>query len=136
VLLVRRVLATPVPRVIFGPRTALVSMLPTLHPSLCVAGRSDESRARERIAMLAVEARAKGIVGRRARYRFPGGHTDWVNGLLGVAPWSRGGADGLVASIESAIIGELRNAPADQGVIDAVPAAFRSNEPGCVPLPR
>jgi hypothetical protein len=134
VLMLRRVLAAPVPRGAFGAHGALSSMLPPLRPSLCIAGRSEEARARERIALLAVEARAQGIVERRARYRFPGGRNDWANGMLGVAPWSRDAADTLVASVESAIIAQLRGSPADQGVIDAVPARFRSADRDCVPL--
>jgi hypothetical protein len=136
VLLVRRVLSTPLPRVSRGSRAGLAAMLPPLRPSLCIAERSDEAKARERIALLAVHARAKGIVDRRARYRFPGARNDWVNGLLGVAPWSRASADALVASLESGIIAELRTAPADQGVIAVVPASFGSSSSGCAPLAR
>ena len=135
VLMVRRVLATPVPRVVFA-RSGLTSMLPPLRPSLCIEGRSDESRARERVALLAVEARARGIVERRARYRFPGGRNDWANGMLGVAPWSHESADALVSAVEAALIAELRGASADQGVIDAVPASFRSSDADCVALAR
>lgn len=135
VLLVRRVLSTPVPRVSMS-RGGLAAMLPPLRPSLCMADRSDESRARERIALLAVRARAKGIVDRRARYRFPGGRSDWVNGLLGLAPWSHDAADGLVASVELALAREVRGVAAGQGVIAAVPATFRSDEPGCIALTR
>ena len=134
VLLVRRVLSTPVPRVSMS--RGLTSMLPALRPSLCMADRSDESRARERVALLAMQARAKGIVDRRARFRSPGARNDWVNGLLGVVPWSHDAADGLVASVELALARALRGAPADQGVIAAVPATFRSDEPGCIALIR
>jgi hypothetical protein len=136
VVMLRRVLATPVPRGAFAAHHTLSSMLPALRPSLCIAGHSDEARARERVALLAVRARAQGIVERRARYRFPGGRTDWANGMLGVAPWSRDGADTLVASVESAILAQLRGTPADQGVIDAVPASFQSADRDCVPLAR
>ena len=136
VLMLRRVLAAPVPRGAFAGQNVLSTMLPALRPSLCIAGRSDEARARERVALLAVAARAQGIVERRARYRFPGGRTDWANGMLGVVPWSRDGADVLVASVESAIIAQLRGTSGDQGVIDAVPATFRSVDRDCVPLAR
>jgi hypothetical protein len=134
VLVVRRVLSTPVPRAAFRRAGGLAAVLPPLRPSLCMSERSDEARARERVALLAVEARARGVVERRARYRFPGARTDWANGLLGVAPWNHDGADALVASVEWAIVRELREIASDQGVIDAVPAAFQSGEPGCVPL--
>ena len=60
------------------------------------------------IALLAVEARAHGIVERRARYRFPGTRNDWANGMLGVAPWNHEGADALVSAVETALIAELR----------------------------
>jgi hypothetical protein len=134
VLVVRRVLSTPVPRAAFRRAGGLAAVLPPLRPSLCMSERSDEARARERVALLAVEARARGVVERRARYRFPGARTDWANGLLGVAPWNHDSADALVASVEWAIVRELREIASDQGVIDAVPAAFQSGEPGCVPL--
>jgi hypothetical protein len=136
VLLVRRVLSTPLPRMSRGDRNKLSSMLPPLRPTLCIAERSDEAKARERLALLAVQARAKGLVDRRARYRFPGARNDWVNGLLGVAPWSRANADALVASLESAIIAELRTTPADQGIIAVVPASFGSSADDCAPLAR
>jgi hypothetical protein len=135
VLMVRRVLAAPVPRGAFS-RPGLSAMLPPLRPSLCIEGRTDESRARERVALLAVEARARGIVERRARYRFPGGRNDWANGMLGVVPWSHESADAMVSSVASALIAELRGASSDQGVIDAVPASFRSSDADCVALSR
>jgi hypothetical protein len=136
VLMLRRALASPLPRSAFGAQTKLSSMLPALRPSLCIAGRTEEARARERVALLAVSARAQGIVERRARYRFPGGRNDWANGMLGLAPWSHDGAEALVASVESAIIAQLRGTPGNQGVIDAVPASFRSADRDCVPLAR
>jgi hypothetical protein len=54
--------------------------------------------------------------------------------MLNVAPWSQDGADTLVASVESAILAQLRGTTADQGVIDAVPASFQSADRDCVPL--
>lgn len=136
VLLVRRVLSTPLPRRSRVDHGKLAAMLPPLRPTLCIAERSDEAKARERVALLAVQARAKGIVDRRARYRFPGARNEWVNGLLGVAPWSRASADALVASLESSIIAELRTTPADQGIIAVVPASFGSSSDDCGPLAR
>lgn len=135
VLLVRRVLSAPVPRAVFG-HASLASMLPPLRPSLCMDQQSAESRAREQVALLAVQARAKGVVERRARYRFPGSRNDWVNGLLGIAPWSRDAADDLIAGVESALVTELRTTALDAGVIATVPSSFRSDEPGCVSLAR
>jgi hypothetical protein len=135
VLMVRRVLSTPVPR-LASQTAGLGAMLPALAPSLCIADRTPEARARERVALLTIEARARGIVARRARYRFPGARSDWANGLLGVAPWSRERADGMVAAMEGALAAELRRTSADQGVIDAVPWTFRSNDEGCVTLAR
>jgi hypothetical protein len=130
------VLSTPVPRAAFTGRNQLASMLPPIQSSVCISGPSDESRARERVAVLAVEARARGLVERRARYRFPGTHTDWANGMLGVPPFSRERADALVASVQSAIVADLRGASAERGVIEAVPANFTSDDGGCVALAR
>lgn len=137
VLLVRRALQTPVSwRGAWSPRVNVAPSLLGPTPELCVADRSAEGRARERLLMLAVNARAEGMAKRRAAYRGPGRRVDWANSFLGVAPWSPDAGRAVVNGLRSAIVAELTSAVADQGVLSVVPATFRSSAASCSSIAR
>ena len=136
VLLVRRVLATPPGRMAYAPRNSPAALLPPARSSLCSTDASPEGRAREQLLMLAVDARANGIAVRRARYRFGGMRVEWANGILGTPPWDTRPSETMIALLRGAIIGELRASSADQGVVPAVPASFRSNAASCSVIAR
>lgn len=135
VLAVRRVLATPTGRMGYTPRNSPIALLPPATSSLCLEGSTPEAKARERLLMLAVDARAEGIAKRRARYRF-GVKGEWGNGLLGVPPWDAKPSEAVIATVRNALILELRSSSADQGVVPAVPASFRSNAASCSAIAR
>jgi len=86
--------------------------------------------------MLAVDARARGMAARRARYRPAAQRGDWGNSVLGLAPWSPRAGDELVARLRFAIAGELETAVSNQGVVPAVPAIFRSSAESCSAIAR
>jgi hypothetical protein len=134
-LLVRRVFTAPVPRGAFAAHGDGLSLSPGT-VAFCTDEASEEGRARARLVATAVGARAHGLAMRRARYRFPGGRSDWTYGLLGVAPWNPDAANGVVTSLASALVAELRNASADQGVVPAVPTSFRSINASCSAIAR
>ena len=132
-LLVRRALEAPVwwraapawPR-----RADAITDLPGL--PVCAGGQSASIQARERLLMLAIDARARGIAMRRARYR-PGSLRPGVaESILGVTPYSRDAGDKVVAELRSAILAGLGATVADQGVLPVVPASFRSSALNCV----
>ncbi len=134
-LLVRRVFTTPIPHGAFSTHAGGLSLSPGT-VEFCTDDSSDEGRARARLVATAIGARAHGVAMRRARYRFPGGRSDWTYGLLGVAPWSADAANDVVTSLAAALAAELRNASADQGVVPAVPASFRSINSSCAAIAR
>jgi hypothetical protein len=142
VLLVRRALETPVSwrRGRAGPRSATTRRMtgPVLDApaELCVADRSATGRARERLLMLAVNARAEGMARRRAAFRGTAWRPAWANGLLGVAPWSPEPAQRIVDGLRSSIVDALESAVGDQGVLPVVPAIFRSSTASCSSISR
>jgi hypothetical protein len=139
VLMVRRVLETPV----FWRRgRGLIPSAASRAPALdapadvCVADRSAMGRARERLLMLAVNARAEGMARRRSSFRGASHRADWVNGLLGVAPWSAEPGQRVVDGLRSSIVEALETSIADQGVVPVVPAIFRSSAASCANISR
>ena len=61
-LLVRRVVETPMMfRRAWSRQPAVSALLSATQPTICVAERSDEIRARERLLTMAIDARARGI---------------------------------------------------------------------------
>lgn len=139
-VLVRHVLATSPGRQGFGPRGALIPpTLASVTVPVCTAGDSDEDQARRELIAASIEARAYGLALRRARYRWrgPGApRADWVNGLLGVPPFSASQADAVVASLANGIAAELRASAANQGMIPMAPAGFESAAGGCAAIGR
>lgn len=136
VLLVRRVLDTPVSwRLAWQPHTAL--SLPALSATTpetpaCVAhADSPEGNARAKLLNLAVDAHARGIAERRARYRLAHGNSTWAHSVLREPPWSSDEGDRLVHLLRGELLGELSTAPADQGLVSGVPAIFRSSAASC-----
>jgi hypothetical protein len=85
---------------------------------------------------MAIDARARGVAARRARYRPPAARPDWANSVLGVAPWSPDEGERLVDRLRAAIAAEVTTAVSDQGVVPAVPAIFRSNTASCSAIAR
>jgi hypothetical protein len=131
-LLVRRALETPVPRRAVSPwqvGPAAVGLWPSAQ--LCTGDRSSQSRARESLLMLTVDARARGMAMRRARYRPLAARPSWASSVLGEIPFSPEEGERLVDGLRSAIIAELTTAVPDQGVVPAVPAIFRSSAASC-----
>ena len=136
-LLVRRALETPV-----SWRGAWQSPSPITLPSfappprLCNRDDSPSSKARQSLLMTAIDARARGIAERRARYRPAAARPDWANSVLGVAPWAPEAGDRVVERLRSAIAAELTTALSDQGVVPAVPAIFLSSAGSCSSMRR
>jgi hypothetical protein len=123
-LLVRRVLETPVAiRRSLGDGRTIVpgldgsSILATTRASVCVADQSEQTLARRNLVLLAVDARARAAMERRARYR-----------PFIAAPQD---AERFREAVRSAIIHELTTALPDQGVVPLVPATFRSSTANC-----
>jgi hypothetical protein len=137
VLLVRRVLETPVSwRAVWQSRNGAGSLLPPAQSFVCVGDNSPEVRARERLLMLAADARARGVTSRRARFRPAGMRADWANSVLGAAPWSSDEGERLIDGLRTAILDQLAMALANQGLVPAVPAIFASNAASCSSIAR
>jgi len=142
-LLVRRALETPVPFRSGGrlrvPRSmvAIGALLPPAAARICVAGDDPEMHERANLLMLAVDARARGIARRRARYH-PSmlGKPQWANSVLARASWSRDDGERVIESLRASIVDELTGALPDQGVLPVVPAIFRSSDESCSSIAR
>ena len=142
-LLVRRALETPIPFRSNGQLHALRSTvaaaasLPPAAARICVASDDPEMHERANLLMLAVDARARGIARRRARYR-PSmlGNSEWANSVLARPPWSREDGERLIESLRASIVNELTAALPDQGVLPVVPAIFRSSDASCSSIAR
>jgi hypothetical protein len=131
VLLVRRVTETPVSwRGVWRQPWMLstTSLAPSgLDELACIIGaHTPEARARARLLDLAIEARARGAAMRRARARATADRPAWAHGLLGSPPWSSGEAERVVAVLRANLVDALATTPADQGLVAAAPAIFRS----------
>ena len=81
--------------------------------------------------MLAIDARARGVAMRRARYRSPAARPSWASSVLGLPPFAADEGERVVDGLRSAIIAELTAAVPDQGVVPVVPAIFRSSAAIC-----
>jgi len=86
--------------------------------------------------MLAIDARARGMALRRARFRPPSGRSAWANSILGVIPWSPSGGDRVVDALRGAIATTLTTALPGQGVLPVIPAIFRSSAVNCSSIAR
>jgi hypothetical protein len=135
-IMVRRVLETPVSwRVAWG-RPSRATLPASIQPAVCSLGTSDEAKARGRLLELAVEARARGALFRRAKFYPSSMRYDWVNSVIGASPWSRDLGERLERSLRAAVVNELSTALSAQGVVPLVPAIFRSNDASCSAIDR
>ncbi len=134
-LLVRRVLETPIAlprravdlppasrRSLLWRADVAAPVLATTTPTICVADQSDETLARRNLVLLAIDARVRAIVSRRARYR----------PIIATAQ----GDDRIRDLVRQGIIAELTTAMPDQGIVPLVPASFRSNAASCSTIAR
>lgn len=141
-LMVRRVLDAPVSwRLVWqqfnrSPSWQTASMLGLPALDLCTTGRSREAEARNRLLALAIDARARGVAIRRARYYPSSLRGDWSSSVLATPPWRTDVGDSVVASLRAAVGNELANATWAQGVVPVVPAAFRSSAAICSAIAR
>lgn len=123
-LLVRRILETPLPFSGFRRPSAAAPVLDATSIDVCTIDDSDESKLRQNVLMLAVEARANGFALRRAKPRMNTPRSDWAKSVLGVAPWSTAEGDRIRASLRTTLLGQLTSAMGDQGLVPLVPAPF------------
>jgi hypothetical protein len=142
-LLVRRVLDTPLSwRVVWqqlarSPNTqANASMLGAPSMALCATGKSPEAAARDRLLVLAIDARARGAAIRRARYYPSSLRGEWARGLLATPPWRTDVGESVIDALRSSVVNELSSAPWAQGVVPVVPAIFRSSSASCSTIAR
>jgi hypothetical protein len=133
-LVLRRVFTVPVSYRI-NVASPPFDLLPAPPLALCTVEDSPEGKARERLVLLAVEARARGMAERRAHsHRL--GHSRWANAMRGVPPWDAAPASDYIRNAELAIVHSLRSVPSGDGVLATVPAAFASDNGRCQPLAR
>ncbi len=142
-LMVRRVLDSPVSwRVVWqqlgrSPNArADASMLGAPPLGLCSTGVSPEAQARDRLLALAIDARARGVAIRRAKYFPQTLRAEWTRGLLATPPWRTDVGESVVAALRVGVVSELSNATWAQGVVPVVPAIFRSNAASCSTIAR
>jgi hypothetical protein len=134
VVMVRRAVQSPMPwRIVWASSSPAAKLPPA--PS-CAGSDSPQASARERLLMLALDARARGIAAHRARFRWFGAPAGWANGLFGVAPWSPDQGERVVAALRSALASEVAGSLADQGVVPSLPAIFRSSTASCASMSR
>lgn len=133
VVMVRRVLETPVSwRGVWQRVGHTAVTLPAGNVPACLPANTPEARARERLLVLAVDARARGAAIRRARFYSPTARADWARALLGNPPWRSDLDEGLLESLRASVIAELANESSAQGVVPVVPGAFRASAESCV----
>jgi hypothetical protein len=136
-LLVRRVLDTPISwRSVWQWSAGMDSLLSSASIGLCTADDSPELRARKNLLMLAVDARARGMAQRRARFSASAQGTAWANGIVGAIPWSSSAGDRIVDGLRSAIVAALTTTLSDQGVVPVIPPTFRSSAANCSSIAR
>jgi hypothetical protein len=79
----------------------------------CVAGADhDLARARGRLAQLAAEARARGVLRARARWYPDGARPPWAESVLGVGPWSPELGENAVRRLAAVVLSRLRESGA------------------------
>ncbi len=135
-ILVRRVLETPVALRLAWARPHHPALPPSPQPALCSLGSSGEAKARRHLLSLAVDARARGTLLRRAKFLQASMRYDWVNSVVGSAPWNHDLGDALEASFRMSMVNDLSMALSAQGVVPLVPAIFRSNDASCSAIER
>jgi hypothetical protein len=106
--LTREILATPIGRrPDWGPAAT-----PTLHLERYAAAAGESTQPRARLARLAAEARARGILRARAQ-RYPRSSTPpWADSLLGSGPWAPGLGEAAVRRLGALILTRLEESGA------------------------
>ena len=133
VVMVRRVLETPVSWRGLSSRVGHAQVvLPIGSVAACLPALTPEAQARERLLVLAVDARARGAAVRRARFYSANARADWARALLGTPPWRSDLDDGLLEGLRASVLTELANQWSAQGVVPVVPGAFRASAETCV----
>lgn len=133
VVMVRRVLDTPVSWRGMSVRVGHASIvLPAPAVPVCLPASTPEARARERLLMLAIDARAQGAALRRARFYAPSSRADWARSLLGTPPWRADLDTSLIDGLRASVLAELASEASAQGVVPVVPLAFRATAESCV----
>jgi len=135
-ILVRRVLETPVGWRLMWGRPNRATLPASVQPALCAPGNSAEAKARRRLLALTVDARARGALMRRAKFYPSSMRYDWVNSVVGAAPWGRDLGDALEASLRMSVFNDLSMSLGAQGVVPLVPAIFRSSDASCSAIDR
>lgn len=135
-ILVRRVLETPVAWRFAWGRPNRATLPASVQPALCSLGSSDEAKARGHLLGLAVDARARGALLRRAKFYPTSMRYDWVSSVVGSAPWSRELGDALASSFRMSVINDLSMSLTAQGVVPLVPAILRSSDASCSAIDR
>jgi len=135
-ILVRRVLETPVGWRLMWGRPNRATLPASVQPALCAPDNSPEAKARRRLLALTVDARARGALTRRAKFYPSSMRYDWVNSVVGAAPWGRDLGDALEASLRMSVFNDLSMSLGAQGVVPLVPAIFRSSDASCSAIDR
>jgi hypothetical protein len=135
-ILVRRVLEMPVAWRFVWARPARATLPAPAQLTLCSLGNSDEAKARRHLISLAVDARAQGALLRRAKFYPASMRNDWVNSVIGAAPWNTEIGDALVRSLRASVANDLSSSLSAQGVVPLVPAIFRSSDASCSVIDR
>ena len=104
--------------------------------ALCSTGKSPEAAARDRLLVLAIDARARGVAIRRARYYPSSLRGEWARGLLATPPWRTDVGESVIDALRSSVVNELSSASWAQGVVPVVPAIFRSSSASCSTIAR
>ena len=137
VVMVRRVLETPVSWRGLWQRVGHATVsLPAGSVPACLPARTPEARARERLLMLAVDARARGAAIRRARFYSVGARAEWAKALLGTPPWRSGLDDTVLDNLRASVLGELAAQASAQGVVPVAPGEFRAAAESCASTSR
>jgi hypothetical protein len=137
VLLVRRVFETPLSwRGAAHWDGPFAAKLPAPTAELCVADNSDEARARERLLILAIDARAHTAAWRRARYRPYSMRRETVAGILGAGPWKDDTGEAVVDALRATLVTDLSTSAASQGLLPVVPVIFASSAASCAAVSR
>ena len=135
-ILVRRILETPVAWRFGWTRPNRAALPASVKPALCSLGSSAEAKARRQLLTLAVDARARGSLTRRAKFYPASMRYDWVSSVIGSAPWSRELGDALASSFRMSVVNDLSMSLSAQGVVPLVPAILRSSDASCSAIDR
>jgi hypothetical protein len=137
VLQVRRVFETPLSwRGTWHSDGLFAANLPAPKAQLCLNDQSSEARARERLLMMAIDARAHSAVWRRARYRPYSMRRETVAGILNAGPWKPGTADDVEDELRASLATDISTSAASQGLLPIVPAIFASSAASCAAVSR